>query len=221
MRGFQNLPMWARLTIGLSVAAAMFTMIWWMHKEESKREATMMGLCWDVTGQAHYPEKWAINANCNSPTPLSWKKSPKLVYWYLDDKFDGYLSSHEYAMDFINEEIGSEHLIKTNIIEEADVIITHSSMNIGNGSMATSHKKIDDRIVATITVKSPGDIRRWMLEEQHEFGHVLGLAHDRTGIMNPDLDEGSQMRVWPLHAVDRDAILSSLQPIEPPGASVP
>jgi len=220
MRGFNNLPMWGRLTVGLSVAAAMFIMIWWMQGEESKREAKMMGICWDVSGQAHYPEKWDRDSkDCADPQPLNWKKSPKLVYWDFDKEFDGYLESHRLALEFVNDNLEQVHLIETNSMAAADIIITHGSANEGTGAMATRHNKINGRIVATIIVKKPQDTRQWMLEEEHELLHCLGLAHDRSGIMNPQLKEGEHQQVWHLHKVDRDAILSSLRPKEQPGAS--
>ena len=212
MRGFINLPQWLRLTIGLSIAAIMFVTIWWMQGEEAKREATMMGLCWDSSGQAHYPEGMARDANCDSPQPLSWKKSPKLVYWDFDKEFDVYSESHDYALEFVNDNLGEIHLIKTQSRSSADIVITHGSANEGTGAMTTRHNKTGDRIVCTITVKKPQNIRQWMLEEEHELLHCLGLAHDRSGIMSPQLAEGDQMQVWHLHSVDRDAILSSLRP---------
>ena len=214
MRGFINLPMWARLTIGISIAAAMFTAIWWMQKEEAKREATMMGLCWDLSGQAHYPEGMERNAPCDSPKPLRWKKSPKLVYWDFDKEFNSYGESHDDAIKFANDGLGQVHFVKTNSKVGADIIITHGSANVGKGRMSASHKKTDGRIVCTVKVKKPGNIREWMLEEQHELFHCEGLAHDRSGIMSLTLDEGDGMRVWHLHEVDRTAILSSLQPEE-------
>jgi hypothetical protein len=221
MRGFINLPMWARLTIGLSIAAGMFGLIYWMQGEETKREGTMMGLCWDAQGQAHYPEKWDVNAYCEDPQPLDWKKSPKLVYWDLPGEFNSYSKSHELAMEFWNKELDHKHFIPTNVKSSADVLIVWGSANEGTGAMTTSHHKIGDRIVATITVKKPGNSRQWMLEEQHEYGHALGLCHDRSGLMNPSLDEGEEMRVWLLHRKDLDAVLDSLRPKEQSSSSTP
>lgn len=212
MRGFINLPQWLRISSALSVAVFMFGLIWWMHGEEAKREATMMGLCWDASGQAHYPEGMARNATCANPEPLSWKKSPKLVYWDFDKEFDGYERSHDDAIRFANDGLGQVHFIKTGNRAGADIVIVHGSANVGLGAMSASHSKIDDRIVCTITVKKPGNVREWMLEEQHELFHCVGLAHDRSGIMSLSFDEGDGMVLWPLHSVDRAAILSSLLP---------
>jgi len=188
----------------------MFLLIWHLQKKETEREATMMGLCWGHTGQAHYPEKWQVNASCNSPQPLNWKKSPKLVYWDLPSDFDGYRKSHEEAMAFWNKELGHDHFKETMLKDIADVTIVWGAANDGIGVMSTNHKRQGDRITATITVKKPGDVRQWMLEKQHELGHVLGLAHDRTGIMNPELDESDGMKIWLLHDKDRKAVLGSL-----------
>jgi hypothetical protein len=221
MRGFLNLPTWQRLSIGLSLTVFMFGLIWWMQGEEAKREATMMGLCWDASGQAHYPEGMDRDANCTTPKPLSWKKSPKLVYWDFDKEFDGFKESHDDAIKYANDGLEEVHFVKTDNKAAADIIITHGSANVGNGAMSASHKKTDDRIVCTITVKKPGNTREWFLEEEHELFHCVGLAHDRSGIMSLRLAEGDQMRVWHLHPVDQDAILSSLRPEEQSGASAP
>lgn len=214
-------PQWARLASMLTMAAMMFTLIWYMQNEETKREGTMMGLCWDSKGQAHYPEKWDINAYCDDPQPLDWKKSPKLVYWGMPKEFDTYADSHRDAMDFWNKELKQKHFISTDVESMADITIVWGSANEGTGSMSTSHRKVDGRIVATITVKTPGNIRQWMLEEQHEYGHALGLCHDRSGLMSPSLDEGEEMKVWLLHAKDRDAVLDSLLPKEQSSSSAP
>ena len=214
-------PQWARISSMLFIAVNMFGLIWYMKNEEAKNEATMMGLCWDSEGRAHYPEKWDVNAYCDDPQSLDWKVSPKLVYWDFKSDFDTYLDSHEGAMSWWNKELGQVHLIETQSKESADILIVWGSVNEGTGSMATSHRKVGNRIVATITVRTPGDIRQWMLEERHEFGHALGLAHDRSGIMNPDLDERGEMKVWSLHSRDRQAVLDSLQPKEQPASSDP
>jgi hypothetical protein len=218
---FMNWPQWARLVSMITVAAGMFALVWYMQSEETKREGTMMGLCWDSQGKAHYPEKWDVNAYCDDPQPLDWKKSPKLVYWDLPKDFDSYSESHKLAMKFWNKELDQEHLVQTIDRELADITIVWGSANEGTGSMSTSHTKVGDRITATITVKTPGDVRRWLLEEQHEYGHVLGLCHDRSGLMNPGLDEGEEMRVWLLHQIDLDAVLDSLRPKEKASSLVP
>ena len=218
---FLTWPQWARLASMLAVAGGMFALIWYMQKKETEAEATMMGICWDSQGRAHYPEKWEVNAKCESPQPLDWKKSPKLVYWDFPDDFDDFRSSHDEALKFWNNELGHDHFKETLVEDIADVHILWGSANDGTGAMSTSHRKVGERIIATITVKRPSDIRRWMLEEQHELGHVLGLAHDRSGIMNPELQEGEEMKVWLLHKKDRKAVLESLAPKQPSAASTP
>ena len=80
---FMQWPQWLRLGTMILFTAGMFALIAYMKGEEEKNEATMMGLCWDTQGQAHYPEKWEVNALCDDPQPLDWKKEPKLVYWDL------------------------------------------------------------------------------------------------------------------------------------------
>lgn len=194
----------------LVIAVVMFGLIWYMNHERTKSEATVMGLCWDSSGQAHYPEKWGVNAPCDSPRALRWTKAPKLVHWKMPSYFDSYADSHRRAMDFWNKELGHEHFRPTSDESLADITIVVGSFGDGSGAMSTSHREVDGKISATITVKAPSDVRRWMLEEQHELGHVLGLAHDQTGIMNPELDETDGMRVWLLHEKDRTALTDLL-----------
>jgi len=210
MKGFLKLPPWARLTIALSFAGAMFVLIWWMAKEEEKREATLMEVCWK-DGVAHYPETQEVKDACPGGVELlSWDKRSKEVYWSFGEDFESFHDSHREAVKWVNDELGYTALIHSES-PKADIVIVHGSANVGRGAMSTSHRKENGEIKATITVRTPTNIRAWMLEEQHELLHALGLAHDRTGIMSQSLDEPDGMKVWLLHDKDRKALQKLLR----------
>lgn len=200
-------PLWIQAAIFLPLVAGMFLMIRGMHKAETEREDTFMEVCWSA-GVAHYPEDQEAKDACPGGTQqLLWPRKSMKVYWGMGPDFDEYRRSHEEAMRFWNKALGWEQFDEVYDPKMADITIVHGSAS-SHGAMSTSHSKKDGVITATIIVKKPGNIREWMLQEQHELGHCLGLAHDRSGIMKRDLSEGEQMKVWRLHDKDRDAIRS-------------
>jgi len=203
---FLALPGKYRYPMLAALMGGMFFSIWWMQAEETKNEATFMDVCW-VNGAAHYPETPKDKASCPGGTEqLSWAKRSITIYWAMPKDFDVYLDSHKEAMKWWNKQLGWKQFVSVSDDANPDVRIIHGSVS-GKGAMSTSHTRSNGVMRATITVKQPGNIRQWMLEEQHELGHVLGLAHDRRGIMSPSLDETEdQMKVWLLHDKDRDAI---------------
>jgi hypothetical protein len=193
--------MWARLAIGLSLAIGMFLGIWKMAAKEEAKEAVFLEVCW-VGGQAYYQ---GVRDSCpEEMEPLQWKKRHKTVSWVFDSSFDVYLDSHKRAVEWVNKELGFEALRMVD--GDADIVMLHGSANEGKGAMSTSHSRVDGKISATITVRHPQDIRAWMLEEQHELLHALGLAHDRSGIMSESLDEPDGVKIWLLHRKDRKAL---------------
>jgi len=206
---FLALPLWIKGLIMTPLMAGMFYTVWWMQNEETKREATLMDVCWDAEGVAHYPETQEQKDACpGGAQPLSWVERHKSVYWDLSPEFDVYREGHFTAMKWWNKELGWDQFVESETKGMADIVIVHGSVNEGRGAMSTSHTKSATGIKAVIVVKVPGNIRQWMLEEEHELGHALGLAHDRSGIMKKDLSEGEKMKVWLLHDKDRDAIRS-------------
>lgn len=200
-------PLWMQGIMWVPLVAGMFYTVWWMQKEETKTEAIFMDACWQA-GVAHYPEDQETKDACPGGTEtLSWAKRTITVYWGMEPDFSDYVESHVMAMEWWNKQLGWDQFVAAEAQADADVAILHGDAS-GSGAMSTSHKRQGDRMTATISVKKPGNIREWMLQEQHELGHVLGLAHDRSGIMKRDLSEGEQMKVWHLHDKDRDAIRS-------------
>lgn len=201
------LPLWLQGAIFLPALAGMFYTVWWMQNEETKKEAVFMDVCWGA-GVAHYPETPETKEACpGGVEKLSWPQKTITVYWGMDINFGDYIESHVMAMEWWNKHLGWNQFVPGEIAEDSDVVIIQGGAS-ESGAMSTSHSRTGSRITATITVKKPGNIREWMLQEQHELGHVLGLAHDRSGIMKRNLSEGEKMKVWHLHDKDRDAIRS-------------
>lgn len=205
MKAFINLPMWARLTIGLSITAGMFLWIGIGAERSHDEELPFLEVCWEG-GVAHYPETTAQKNACpGGVIELLWAKKTKTIHWDMSSDFDAYRDSHQRAVAWVNKELGFRALEMA--YGDADITIVHGSYSEGSGSMHTSHHRIGDVIRATITVRAPGDTRRWMLEEQHEILHALGLAHKSSGIMKKSLKEPDDRQlVWLLRPNDRAAL---------------
>lgn len=205
MKAFINLPMWLRLTIGLSLAAGMFLWIGIGAEKAMDEEPPFLEVCWK-DGVAHYPTNFDTAAACpGGVIKLQWVKKTKTIRWDMPANFDVYLWSHQRAVAWVNEELGFEAVRMTT--GDADIVINQGDYEGSkNGAMATQHSKKDGVIQAVIMVKVPGDTRQWMLEEKHEILHALGLAHKSTGIMSKSLDEADKQRVWLLRPNDRKAL---------------
>lgn len=205
MKAFINLPMWLRLTIGLSLVAGVFLWIGIGAEKAMDKEPPFLEVCWK-DGVAHYPTNVDTTAACpGGVIKLQWAKKTKTIRWDMPADFDTYLSSHQLAVAWVNKELGFEAMRMTT--GDADIVINHGNYEgPKNGAMATQHFKKDDIIRAVIMVKVPGDTRQWMLEEEHEILHALGLAHKSTGIMSRSLDEAGKQKVWLLRPNDRKAL---------------
>lgn len=207
MKGFLNLPMWARLAIALTIAVGMFLFIGIQAEKQYDREDPFMVVCWDAEGAAHYPDEAEKTTSCPSGEQLlQWNKKTKTVLWDFDSEFDVYLESHSMAIERTNEDLGLDALAMTTS-GPADITIVHGSAN-SNGIMSTSHyRSSDGTITAIIRVKKPGDTRAWMLEERHELLHALGIAHKSSGIMRKTLEEPEDRQLsWLLRPNDRKAL---------------
>lgn len=205
MKAFINLPMWLRITLGLSLAAGMFLWIGISAEKQYDKEAPFLKVCW-VNGTAHYPETQDEIDSCPGEViDLMWAKKTKTIHWDMPKDFDVYLESHQMAVDWVNKELGFKAIEMA--AGDADITIVQGSVTEGRGSMHTKHHRIGDVIRATITSRTPGDTREWMLEEQHEILHALGLAHKSSGIMRKTLEKpGDPQRDWLLRDNDREAL---------------
>lgn len=213
MKAFINLPMWIRLASAITLAIVMFVWIGIGAEKAADRELPFLEVCWD-SGGARYPENTKQREACPIPVvELKWDKPVKTVYWDMGPEYNAYRDSHKRAIQWVNDELGFVALVESQ--EEADITIVSGSYARGEGDMHTRHHKFDSKIRAIITVKAPRDIRSWMLEEQHELLHALGLAHKSTGIMSRSLAEPSDRQlIWSLRPNDRAALRKLLLPAD-------
>jgi len=208
MKALINLPMWARLAIGLSIAAGMFLWIGIGAERQYDREAPFMEVCWS-NGVAHYPETQEQIDNCpEEVTDLKWAKKTKTLMWSLESEYGVYKGAHQDAVTWVNKELGFKAIsLVGGDSGDADITMVSGSVNEGRGAMVTSHTRTGDNIHAVITVRVPGDTRQWMLEERHEILHALGLPHKSSGIMKKSLKEPSDKQLaWLLRPNDRKAL---------------
>lgn len=207
MKAFIKLPMWLRLTLALSLVGGMFLWIGIWAEKQYDKEAPFMKVCWS-NGIAYHPTTQdQVDACPGEVIDLMWVKKTKTIYWDLGPEFDVYKDdAHQRAVAWVNKELGFK-AVEISDTGDADITIVHGSYNEGSGAMHTKHHRIGDVIRATITVRAPGDTREWMLEEQHEILHALGLAHKSSGIMKKSLKEPSDRQLtWLLRDNDRAAL---------------
>jgi hypothetical protein len=143
-----------------------------------------MKVCWDK-GFAVYPQPGkTVSDACVDPKTLDWEGFPKMVHWGLPKDFGVYQDSFKAARNFWNREFNETVFATTHDLDKADISIVWGDYEGADGaSMSTRHyKNRAGKIVSTVYVKSPGDIRQFYLQLAHEFGHsAFGLAHDQTG----------------------------------------
>jgi hypothetical protein len=146
------------------------------------KEPGLMKVCWQ-SGQAVYN-----NPDCT--TELKWKKDQLPLPYFINFEKDhkDYIDSVVKGADLWNKEIAP---VFKRVDKESDakVIITWGSIEVGKHCSAgsTSHQGTDGPTNAKIVLRNPSDIHAVYRFAAHEFGHVLGLAHDeaKRSIMYP------------------------------------
>lgn len=152
------------------------------------QEPGLLKVCW-AGGSADY------SANCADPEELAW--DAQRMPLHVGSVEDGSVSA---AIDLVNEQVGCEVLVlDTQAGSEADVIVTLDAVieaGRDEAGGATSHALNPEvGLQAYVDVMAVGDPHLRMRVLVHEFGHVLGLAHDDyersimfpTQINSPDL----------------------------------
>ena len=220
-RQFLDLPGKYRYPLLAALVGGMGYSIWWMQNDAEEKEIAFMGVCW-IDGKAYLPEGGIGDSEvCPTPGPIKWQNKELSVYWDLEKDFNVYSESHSMAIAWWNKQLGWKVFSATPLKGSADIIIVHGSVNEGRGAMATSFTRdASGKITAIITVKVPGDTREWMLEEKHEYGHVLGLGHG-LGIMQRSLREGDSQKAWSISRNNIAAIKKLYSPPEPTSQAVP
>ena len=124
--------------------------------------------------QAHEPV-WHSQAR-------TWAKVPLVVGWEPSSHGESYAA----AVDVINERVGCK-LLRVSLTEKPDVRIVEgdlSACGVDTGVVIDPDDAAQAYLcpdgTAEIHVNYPGDITMSYLIAYHEFGHVLGLAHDGT-----------------------------------------
>jgi len=144
------------------------------------KEAGLMPVCWPAEGEGYA----VYNQACEHT--IKWPKIPLLVRIDLADDTLVYTSAIEGAMKLWNSQVGPL-FIKVHA-GAADVIVQWGPTAMDNSAGYTQHIGAKEGVrQAVITFTDPNDLHMMYRFAVHEFGHVLGLAHDdfTSSIMYP------------------------------------
>lgn len=141
------------------------------------KEPGLMKVCW-AGGAANY------DGTCEE---LKWRPEQMPLTYYIDFDADhkAYVESVVAGADLWNKEICSVFK-RVDKADGAAVIVGWGSVE-GNAAGHTSHGGNAGPTGARVTLTNPSDVHAVYRYAAHEFGHVLGLAHDEAprSIMYP------------------------------------
>jgi len=137
------------------------------HSEPGLMKACFKG------GIAHY------DGDCQE---VKWRKEQLPLPYYIDfgKNHEVYVDSVVKGAELWNTEIGPVFK-RVNKKEDAKVVVSWGSTDAGTTCVAgtTSHTGNENGPTgATLVLKEPSDIHAVYRFATHEWGHVLGLAHD-------------------------------------------
>lgn len=145
-------------------------------------EPGLMKVCW-AGGQAHY------DGACQE---LEWKRGKLPIPYYIGfgENHKDYVGSVVKGAELWNTEIGPVFK-QVDKAEDALVKVTWGSIGVGKhcsaGSTSHTGSAEEGATGAEVVLRNPSDVHAVYRYAAHEFGHVLGLAHDEAprSIMYP------------------------------------
>lgn len=178
MKWFMSLPYWSRISLALTLAAAMFALAWRLHRERAAAEAV-----------------WATGAQA-----VEWPLEELPIRVWGDPEFGSHLRSLSQAVTDINQAAGCILLAETPSREIAHVeVVNEGCETAENHAGCTFRDPTTSRFL--VKVGQPGDITQSYLIFYHELAaHVLGLAHD--GRYPIPRDPAQAMQFIPITAVN-------------------
>lgn len=157
----------------------------------------LLEACWSPSGQAEYVDEFnADEAHCSDPEEIRWSSDRLLVAVIENDTeivpVADIPGSLDYAVDIVNFQLGT-NLSFTDDVRNADIVVDwHAAFIIdgdggetplGDSAGYCVHRKVGDRLIASMVVRPAGENALEGRVAVHEFGHCLGLAHGDFGIM--------------------------------------
>ena len=182
------------VAVGLIFTATLSLLIYAIrHTPDDK----FLEVCWTPDGRAQYLDEENMNeALCDVPEQIRWE-SDRLLVAVIENDTDvvpvaDVPGSLDYAVDIVNFQLGT-HLVFTDNVREADIVVDwHAAFLIdgdggetplGDSAGYCVHRKVGDRLIASMLVRPAGENALEGRVAVHEFGHCLGLAHGDFGIM--------------------------------------